>query len=200
MHEDGSRVALQHVATNVLRRVFLVHVQDETLTLLGNAAATLDLPLRPHTHRHLVGPEAAEVADEGHDDHLLEVRNVRHAHATLAHLAARVAGHLHHHHLTITPPHSSHLLVCVHGGRVEVSVLAVDVEIPALLRLYPSLPLHTRTLLLLLVLTRLAPLDLALVLGQRQTQRLSLTPSRRAYNVLLLRAVVVEHAAVRILL
>lgn len=81
-----------------------------------------------------------------------------------------------------------------------MSVLAVDVEIPALLRLYPSLPLHTRTLLLLLVLTRLAPLDLALVLGQRQTQRLSLTPSCRAYNVLLLRAVVVEHAAVRILL
>lgn len=81
-----------------------------------------------------------------------------------------------------------------------MSVLAVDVEIPALLRFYPSLPLHTRTLLLLLVLTRLAPLDLALVLGQRQTQRLSLTPSRRAYDVLLLRAVVVEHAAVRILL
>ena len=80
-----------------------------------------------------------------------------------------------------------------------MSVLAVDVEIPALLRLYPSLPRHTRTLLLL-VLTRLAPLDLALVLGQRQTQRLSLTPSRRAYDVLLLRAVVVEHATVRILL
>ena len=81
-----------------------------------------------------------------------------------------------------------------------MSVLAVDVEIPSLLRLYPSFPLHTRTLLLLLVLTRLAPLDLALVLGQRQTQRLSLTPSRRAYDVLLLRAVVVEHATVRILL
>ena len=81
-----------------------------------------------------------------------------------------------------------------------MSVLAVDVEIPSLLCLYPSLPLHTRTLLLLLVLTRLAPLDLALILGQRQTQRLSLTPSCRAYNVLLLRAVVVEHATVRILL
>lgn len=81
-----------------------------------------------------------------------------------------------------------------------MSVLAVDVEISALLRLYLSFPLRTPTLLLLLVLTRLAPLDLALVLGQRQTQRLLLTPVRLAYNVLLLRAVVVEHAAVRILL
>ena len=200
MHEDGRGIALQHVATNVLRRVLLVHMEDETLTLLGNAAAALDLRLRRHTHRHLVGPEATEVADEGHDDHLLEVRNVGHAHATLAHLAARVTGHLHHHHLTITPPHSTHLLVRVHGGRVKVSVLAVDVEISALLRLCLSFPLRTPTLLLLLVLTRLAPLDLALVLGQRQTQRLLLTPVRLAYNVLLLRAVVVEHAAVRILL
>ena len=81
-----------------------------------------------------------------------------------------------------------------------MSVLAVDVEISALLRLCLSFPLRTPTLLLLLVLTRLAPLDLALVLGQRQTQRLLLTPVRLAYNVLLLRAVVVEHAAVRILL
>ena len=200
MHEDRSRVALQHVATNVLCRVFLVHAENEALSLLGDAAAALDLWLSRQTRHHLVGSEAAEVADEGHDDDFLEVRDVGDAHATLAQLAAGVTGYLHHHHLRITPPVITHLLVRIHGRRVEVAVLAVDVEVPSLLRLYPSPPLRAPTLLLLLVLSRLAPLDLALVLGQRQAQCLSFTPSRFAYDVLFLRAVVMEHAAVRVLL
>ena len=78
-------------------------------------------------------------------------------------------------------------------------VLAVDVKVAARL-LCASFSTPTRTLLLLLVLTRLAPRDLALVLRQRQAQRLRLTLAPRPHDVLLLRAVVVEHAAMRVLL
>ena len=78
-------------------------------------------------------------------------------------------------------------------------ILAVDVQVAArFLCTSPITP--NRTLLLLLVLARLAPRDLTLILRQSQTQRLAFNGIGSTHHVLLLRAVVMEHAAMWVLL
>ena len=113
--------------------MLLVNTEDQSLALLGNAASSFDLRLIRRHHAYLIGSEAAVVAHEGHDDHLLhmtrlshgylEVGDIRQAHAGLALLAAGMARSAHHHHLHITPSLHAYLLIRIHGGAVEVLVL-----------------------------------------------------------------------------
>ena len=79
--------------------------------------------IAPLSLSYLVGPEAAVITHEGHDDHLLEVRDVRQTHARLALLATGVTRRAHHHHLPVTPSLQTYLFIRIHGRTVEVLIL-----------------------------------------------------------------------------